>query len=163
MLRLPISRTFLHRLLPVLPLALLVVSPGCNGSPIASAPDFREIGGVWDYTATEVTSGAVRCEVHGMSMTLVKVPNAGPFTGETMGGRMTCDDSGDAFSVDLDAFPISAGYTFNEFISFDVYNSDWRHSGVLSEKGDRMSGTFTLKNGVIEYDGKFSATKRVNP
>lgn len=137
---------------------------GCSpevDTGIPTGVEFQEISGEWSYAASQITDASnpgVVCEVSGITLSISKIPRAGAFSGRTSAGRLTCTDRFASFIVPLESFPIMRGYTFNEFISFDVYTPDWRHDGLVTT--DSMSGRFTLRSGVHRFTGNFVARRR---
>lgn len=143
---------------------LAALLAGCSPEVDTGIPTgvvFQEISGEWSYTASKISDDnnpAVVCEMSGVTLSITKIPRAGAFSGRTSAGALTCGDQRGRFTVPLESFPITNGYTFNEFISFNVYTSDWRHEGSVAEHS--MTGTFVLRSGVHEFKGQFVARRR---
>ena len=155
-------------------MALLVIGAGAACRPEISGPDvpegvsFLELTGAWDYTASDVrragSSNDAGCQISGVVLQLVKVKDAGAFTGRSSGGALACSGELGFLSGPLVSYPIGEGYTFNQFVSFDFGSPDWRHDGLVvstdSVKIDSMNGKFTLKTEGVVFEGNFRAVRR---
>ena len=156
----------------VLAACLAVALTGCKpdlpvdpGTP--EGVRFLEISGAWSYSATDVklvgSASPGPCEITGVKLTLTQVTNAGAFSGHSTGGEMKCAGSLAFLSGPLVDYPIGNGYTFNEFVAFDLGTPAWRHDGLVTTMDsidiDTMRGTFTLVNGGIAFEGRFSAVR----
>lgn len=136
-------------------------------NPVAGLK-FLEVTGHWAYSATDVRlSGSPSpgpCEITGVTLTLTKIPKAGAFSGRSTGGRLTCMGDLSFLSGPLADYPIAEGYTFNQFVAFDLGSPDWRHDGYVatadSVSVDSMSGNFKLMNGGIMLEGLFRAVRQ---
>jgi hypothetical protein len=124
---------------------------------------FLQVTGTWDYSASAIRleggDSSDSCEIAGVRVTLEQIEKAGAFTGRSVGGQMTCTGSLSPLSSSLVGFPISNGYTFDQFIAFDLGAPDWRHDGLVitadSVRVDSLSGSFRLDNGGLVFKGDF--------
>lgn len=123
---------------------------------------FTDLTGTWTYRATDIRTAGMTCAIPALTVRISQVHGAGAFTGDSSTGEMICTDRLETHRIVLDAFPIVNGYTFNEFLSFDLYNAEWRHGGTVVTP-DSLIGTFRLVNGTAEYQGNFSIVRRRNP
>lgn len=129
---------------------------------------FLEVTGEWTYSATDVrlrgSPSPGPCTITGITLTLTKIPKAGAFTGRSTRGRLECTGELAFLSGPIAELPIDNGYTFNQFIAFDLGSPDWRHDGLVSTTDsvsvDSISGGFKLNNGGIEFEGHFRAIHR---
>ena len=126
---------------------------------------FPPVGGTWSYTATGVrlagTGGEAPCEITGVTLQInqfrYKGKRVGDFDGQSSGGTLSCRGDLSSLSGAIQPYPVGEGYTFNEFIAFNIGTLDWRHAGYVA--GDSMSGTFVLKQGSIRFEGNFVAKR----
>lgn len=132
---------------------------------------FLTLAGTWRYTATDVrlagSSGPAPCRIDGVTLQLEQRRGErtgrpiGAFTGRSQGGQLTCAGNLAFLSGPVSSFPVDSGYTFNEFVAFDIGSPTWRHDGRVSThdsvRVDSMWGAFTLNSGGIELNGLFSA------
>ena len=141
--------------------AALVVAVALAGCRPAESPlgiEFPELAGVWHYRAWEVKTRGVECTIEGISLTLRQPPLAGDLTGEASAGEMKCVGADTSYTVPTQAYPIPVGYTFNEFVGFNIYNAQWAHQGFVVTR-DSLNGTFELVNGPNEFSGLFTAVR----
>lgn len=145
---------------------LPVILAGCGSEGEIPTPppgvSFQQVTGKWQYTGSEVRlagSGATgQCEITGVVLDIEQIRHAGAFSGRTSGGVLTCQGELSVLSGPLQEYPVGNGYTFNEFIGFDIGTPDWRHEGLV--EGDSMSGHFKLKNGSLQFEGRYVAVRR---
>jgi len=136
-----------------------LVAAGCRPALAPTDVIFQEVSGEWSYRATDVVGEGLVCTITGLTLRIEKIPGAGAFDGKSRGGRMDCRSTSDAFvyTLDLTEYPVAEGYTFNEFISFNIYTGSWRHEGMID--ADSMFGTFRIVNGGSRFDGRFVAKR----
>lgn len=151
---------------------LVAVAIGCSAvscSPdIPSEPEtagirYFELTGSWVYTASGVrragSEGDAPCAIQQMTLTLEKVKGLRDFSGRTSGGRFVCSGELAFLSGPLVPYAVTAGTTFNQFVSFNIGSPDWRHHGIVvttdSVNIDSMAGKFTLRNAGIVFEGDF--------
>ncbi|HEX2187624.1 MAG TPA: hypothetical protein VHG51_01940 [Longimicrobiaceae bacterium] len=150
--------------------ALAVLAAGCSPDvevdPTEPGLVPQAVGGRWAYTGSDVRlagrAGDAPCEVTGLELDIEQLFHNGRMTrtleGRTSGGTLTCRGELSFLSGPLQTYPITNGHTFNEHIAFSIGTDDWRHSGFV--QGDSMSGTFTLQQGAVKFEGRFVARRR---
>lgn len=127
--------------------------------------EFPPVSGTWSYTAPEVrlagTGGEAPCRITGVVLTIKQFRYngelVGDFDGRSAGGALACRGDLSSLSGALQAYPVGQGYALNQNIAFNIGTLDWRHAGLVA--GDSMSGTFTLKQGALRFEGKFVAKR----
>jgi hypothetical protein len=142
--------------------------PDLSGPDLSGGAKFLELTGAWDYTASDLrragTSSESSCRISGVVLDLVKIKDAGAFTGRSSGGALTCSGELGFLSGPLVSYRIGGGYTLNQFVAFDFGSPDWRHDGLVvssdSVNIDSMNGTFTLKTEGVVFEGNFRAVRR---
>lgn len=129
---------------------------------------FLQVTGDWEYFASEMrlagSTGAAPCQIRDVTLSITQIRRAGAFSGRASPGQLTCGGELSFLSGPLTDYPVGNGYTFNQYISFDLGTPDWRHEGLVATEdsvwGVSMSGSFRLRSGGLLFDGKFRASRR---
>jgi hypothetical protein len=137
--------------------AALVI--GCGDS---TGPAQANMGGIWLYTATNLTDGSgFRCTVSSLSLRLNQSGNT--FSGTTTGGGVQCY-AGSTLLVSqaLGPLPVINGSTSGTSVTFDIESSDFHNVGEV--QGGSMTGTTTLRvptqSGIAVLSGSFAAARQ---
>ena len=146
---------------------LAACKPQLPVDPDPAGIKFLQVTGDWPYTASNIhlagSSGPAPCAITGVRVSLTQIERAGAFSGRSTGGTMTCTGPLAFLSGPLIDYPIDNGYTFNQYVAFDLGAPDWRHDGLVMTSDsivvDSMSGSFTLMNGGVEFQGEFRAVR----
>lgn len=146
-------------------LSLAACSPETVGGGTEVDVEFRPVAGTWAYTASEVrlagAGGEAPCRITGMVLEINQFRNngrlVGDFDGRASGGTLDCRGELSSLSGAIQPFAVGQGYTFNEYVSFNIGTRDWRHDGFVA--GDSMSGTFVLRQGSLGFEGRFVAKR----
>ena len=147
----------------LLPLVLAGCGPDEEIPPLPTGVKyFSQVSGTWDYTGSEVrlagSAASGECAITGVVLDIEQIKHAGAFSGRSSGGVLTCQGELSALSGPLQEYPVGDGYTFNGFIGFDIGTPDWRHEGKVD--GESMGGTFKLRSGSLQFEGKYTAVRR---
>lgn len=163
-------RASVRRGVPPLLVAASLLAAACSPDKVfepgaEAANNFPAVSGTWAYTAREIrlagTGGAAPCEITGLTLEINqfrhKGKRVGDFDGRSSGGTLTCRGDLAFMSGALQPYRVWEGYALNHDIAFNVGTVDWRHWGFV--EGDSMSGQFWLKQGTLQFEGKFVATR----
>jgi hypothetical protein len=135
------------------------VIAGCDKS--GTEPTIRDVSGIWEYSASNVSGAGVSCSVTG---TLLYIDQTeGLFTGSYDGGTFWCSGPGGTFSQTIVGGIVVNGIVDGPSVRFDFDDSSYRHTGTVT--GNAMSGSVVLNvdlgspSGVVTLTGEFVAVR----
>lgn len=145
--------------LALLGVLVTVLATGCRD---ATGPKPVSVGGVWLYTATNLTDGSsFRCTVSSLSLRLNQ--SGSTFSGTTSGGGLQCYGGSILLvSQALAPLPVVNGSISGSSVIFDIESSDFHNVGEV--QGGSMTGTATFRvptqSGVVVLSGSFAAARQ---
>ncbi|MBV9772319.1 MAG: hypothetical protein JO040_00110 [Gemmatimonadetes bacterium] len=150
---------------------------------------FPDLSGTWSYRAYDLHipgSDASTCTVDSMTMEFYEWESEG-FRGRTSGGVFRCTGELAFLSGPLPDYPVLGGTMvlpdakgyIPPFTGFSISSrTGWRNEGILAhdtirtilkgdtsvflkfrEDGMSISGTVSMRNGGVDFDGKFLAVR----